>query len=1516
MRRHPASGWRVATLLLLLGPAADLEGAGAAEPAGPGRYALEFDGESSFVWLNQAVPDGLAQGTVELWFRLDRPWDDGPTMPLIGDDAGRLNLVLRDGRLAFNKNLDYNAQEVALEPARLAPGWHHAAGTWGPGGMKLFVDGKRVGSRPDGLPFQRYKAPYGVVPCESRLGMVSGWSADRRVSHFAGQIAFARVSEEPLYDGDFAPRIEAPAASKADVFRYDFAEGRGAALADSGGRGHDALIAGATWRELEGTPWLAEGPPPAAPAPAADGPAILLPFGCRAEMMADPSELQGFHLTAAAVLDAFGGPAVAAEDRALAVAPAADFPHRDRLDDQALARALAIGGASAVAYGYIEPAGGEGRDPEDRTAPARLTLRVLRPGQAPWGAEIAMASQSAGDYGEAQRAAARALWEQLAPAGRRVEMKGLPAGGAPEPARELLRRAADRSRSQDTFALVEAALAAADAVRAEPRRTEGWRLLAQAYAWIGGSPSRGYSGLGRSAIARARAAQNVATMLDGPTPENRLTEALIARGIPDYRAARAIALELDGVKHPWSPEQAAILAFAAGEEARIPAAAEAQGTFGPLIRGRIRLINAKRPPALESFEAAWALDRRISAAPGLIAEAAGTSGVGTLRRIAPEALGPGLVGAGRLAARGVLIATGHAGPARDFVRRAAEAVGRPVPELAGDEADPQAVDRAVLAALGADHGDFGPDQDQALRLMDALRDLEQDLAAAIRRAPRGPGHPGLALSPDPDLVRRLARVESQAGFDVLLQLLVRSLVVPAEAMEVLTRLVGACGYDAMAAHWATLFLTSNRSAKGKLPWPPPLPWLAPAFDRGYEEVIYLEPTYTADLRRDTRRRFPYWDVPWREEQRPEAYARNPYSDQDLRLWLRAAQGAERRRRLDAALADTPESAAARRVAAEVLLRDFAVRDEPRGLALLEGLIAEDPGATATYRALAEYHLDAGRPDDAMRWLGQLAGRPMESLDPVFARLRMADIDKARGDQDRLEVHLSEAARSFQGDAVLRYARLLADCKRLDQAVQLFEAVRQRYPPGAFAVMWESVALDQAGQRDRARALLRGYVSRVPYGSAVAPALGYANVSKDYAFVRELGAGLAAGRAGNLLLTEANLETGHPEAALAAARAAKEVGMTSNADAEDDAVKAALMLARAVGAQAVALRSRGRDAEARELLEGFARQVGLAQLAAVLAPYVVATWPAASAGAGQPAPAEADRGRWLAESLEVLAAAGKPDDPGVEVARRLAACPGVDGVLREYIDRGERQLLSPNNQLRVAARQVIRRGLVPPDAGRALAAALVRLDPKWTWVSQQAAVFAEAYGPGGRAEFLGVVGGLGLGGDDLADYQRAADSWGDWWVLGPFPDDRLDGINRPFLDESRPVDTAAPALSGGRELRWRRPLPGRTWGGLSLTAELEAPREPDVFYAYREIVVEGQAGVAQPIRLRGPQSARVFLDGRERALWLESDDYSKDLDLDLPLVPGVNRVLLKLRYAAGKSQNIWCQFPPRGPEGHP
>lgn len=1509
----------------------------------PGRHALSFDGESAFVWLRQPIPDGLTQGTVELWFELDRRWDGSPQMPLIGDDAGRMNLVLRDGGLAFNKELNGASTELAWRPARLEAGWHHVAGVWGSGGMKLFLDGTLVASRlDDHRPYQRAKTPYDIVPIETRLGLASTWWADQRYHRFSGQVAFVRISEDRLYEQNFTPRIDAPAGSKSDVLRYDFAEGQGALLRDSSGRDHDALIAGCVWRRLEAPPKLAQNLPPAAPPTAEPPPApvVVLPFGCRAEMLADPMDLQGFHLTAAWLLNGPGGLPVASEARALELAPSAGFPHRDRLDDGTLNRVLETSAASAVVSGFIEPA--QGDTPENRQPPARLNLRVLRPGHPPWTKTIDLKTQSAAAYNQAQRSAALALFELLVDGGRRAELKGFADDRAPESVRQLWQRAEEHLRRGDPSALLRAAADAAESARAEPRAAKAWRLLAQAYAELGALPSRAYATVDRAALSRARAALNLALLLDRPTPEVELTGALIARFVPDYLAARASALRLAGTDHPWSPAQRVVLALAAGEESRLPEAAEGKQAADSLALGRIRLINAKRPLAQQAFEEAWDLDPLNSSAPALVAQAAGTSGVVTLRRIASRVLDPGLVQAARILTWESVRETGNARAGNEFLQRLAAIVGREPADLADLGTDPAALDRAVQAALGLDPGVAELEQSQGLDLLAALIDFEHRLRATTGQSPSGIDLPGLAAAPDPGLVRRLARVEAQSGFNILLQLLVQSLGVPEEAHALLTPLIETCGYDTMTAHWATLFLAEEKTAKGTLPWPPTLPRLDPAFDQGYYEVIFLEPAHKSDLYRDARRRFPSWDLPWREVQRPVAYGRNPYDQRNVRLWLHQVQGQERRKRLDQVLNQVPESAEVRRLAAEVLLYDVAIRDETRGLKLFQTLIDEDPDAPAPYRALAEYHLDAGRPDEALATLTKLAERPSESLAPVSALLRMATIYKERQESDKMRVVLETAAQSFQANAVMRYAWALSEANQLDRAIPLFEAGRLRYPPGASFLSWQATALFKAGRKDQARTLLRDFARQQPYAVAAQAVREYLEGTSDAEPISDLKDRLQEGRAGNLLLAAAALERGRTLQALNAAQAAQKLGRVSSADRSHDEAYAAHLLARVTGTRYVALRAEGREDEARVLMQTYARRQGLANLAAILAPIALSSKQDNKQANAAPADAgnneqeqdknkgndkdddkdrEADRVQQrLTEALTTLAAAAKPDDPGAEVARQLRDYPKLANLLGDHLDRDGRRLGGPDNQLRMAARAILRRDQLPEDRRQALASALVRLNPTQTWVSQQAAVFSLAFGPESQPRFLELAKSMKLPAPDAKAFQAAAASRADWHVLGPFSDDRLDGIGRPFLDEAAPVDLKASIRSGDHDLRWRQPLPDHPWGGLSLTAELdlETPSDAAVFYAYREIDTAKDS--VQPLVLSGPQAARVILNGRELTHWLHSADFSERLTIDLPLKAGVNRLLLKLRYPASLSQSLWCEFPsptePAKPQGQP
>ena len=71
----------------------------------------------------------------------------------------------------------------------------------------------------------------------------------------------------------------------------------------------------------------------------------------------------------------------------------------------------------------------------------------------------------------------------------------------------------------------------------------------------------------------------------------------------------------------------------------------------------------------------------------------------------------------------------------------------------------------------------GIDEDQALDLLAVLINFEHRLGAAPGRTPEGIDLPGQSPAPEPPLVRRLARVEAQSGFNVLLTLLVQRHIV-------------------------------------------------------------------------------------------------------------------------------------------------------------------------------------------------------------------------------------------------------------------------------------------------------------------------------------------------------------------------------------------------------------------------------------------------------------------------------------------------------------------------------------------------------------------------------------------------------------------------------------------------------------------------------------------------------------------------------------------------------------------
>ncbi len=125
----------------------------------PGRYrtSLQFDGVDDYIQHPELVKD-LKKGTISLWFRVNswNPgyagmyfWSGTTYLPNTGSCRDKFNLGAHPGngddQILFGIESDgWNWAESGVIPD---PGqWYHLAGTWGPKGLKIYVNGELKGT--------------------------------------------------------------------------------------------------------------------------------------------------------------------------------------------------------------------------------------------------------------------------------------------------------------------------------------------------------------------------------------------------------------------------------------------------------------------------------------------------------------------------------------------------------------------------------------------------------------------------------------------------------------------------------------------------------------------------------------------------------------------------------------------------------------------------------------------------------------------------------------------------------------------------------------------------------------------------------------------------------------------------------------------------------------------------------------------------------------------------------------------------------------------------------------------------------------------------------------------------------------------------------------------------------------------------------------------------------------------------------------------------------------------------
>jgi len=179
-----------------------------------GDVTADFNGADGFVTIPHHSGYLLDDGTVSFWFNADNLSGDKGLFSkdsMDYDTGGHFSIYLSNGKLYYR--LQSTSTTKYLNSSSLSAGrWYHVAATFGPNGMKLYLDGEQVGSSSytgglgwtSGALGNQEPIAIGVNLSHSSDLTTSGW-----IQPFAGRIVHVAMFDKTLTAAEIAELHEA-----------------------------------------------------------------------------------------------------------------------------------------------------------------------------------------------------------------------------------------------------------------------------------------------------------------------------------------------------------------------------------------------------------------------------------------------------------------------------------------------------------------------------------------------------------------------------------------------------------------------------------------------------------------------------------------------------------------------------------------------------------------------------------------------------------------------------------------------------------------------------------------------------------------------------------------------------------------------------------------------------------------------------------------------------------------------------------------------------------------------------------------------------------------------------------------------------------------------------------------------------------------------------------------------------------------------------------------------------------
>lgn len=156
---------------------------------------LSLDGHKAYVQLPDGLFDSLDEGTIELWVN----WSDrGYYSPALW--FGEFSRSVGFNHSVFSEDLQFflhptvgNPKVIRIPRIILLNEWFHLAGVFGPGGMKLYVNGRLVGEH-------EYQGGFSLSSEASPAAL--GRADNDKNAYFRGMIDEVRLWDHARDQGD------------------------------------------------------------------------------------------------------------------------------------------------------------------------------------------------------------------------------------------------------------------------------------------------------------------------------------------------------------------------------------------------------------------------------------------------------------------------------------------------------------------------------------------------------------------------------------------------------------------------------------------------------------------------------------------------------------------------------------------------------------------------------------------------------------------------------------------------------------------------------------------------------------------------------------------------------------------------------------------------------------------------------------------------------------------------------------------------------------------------------------------------------------------------------------------------------------------------------------------------------------------------------------------------------------------------------------------------------------------